>query len=107
QHLHGQEAYGASAILGRALRRAPLLLAALLALAIPAAAGSHARVRPVTSYPWPLKPFDRPHPVRGNFDDPRVDFVGDELASNFHFGVDISAADGTAVYAVAPGIASR
>jgi Peptidase family M23 len=89
------------------LRRAPLLLAAVLALALPAAAGSHPRARRLSGYPWPLKPFDEEHPVRGNFDDPRVDFVGDELASNFHFGIDISAADGTAVYAVAPGIASR
>jgi hypothetical protein len=88
------------------LRRALLLLAALAALALPAAAGSHARARRVTGYPWPLKPFDRPHPVRGNFDDPRVDFVGDELSSNFHFGIDISAADGTPVYAVAAGTAS-
>ena len=89
------------------MRRALLLLAAVLALALPAAAGSHGRVRHGTGYPWPLQPFDQPHPVRGNFDDPRVDFVGDELDSNFHFGVDIAAADGTAVYAVAPGIASR
>ena len=88
------------------MRRALLLLAALLALAVPAAAGSHPKVRRLSGYPWPLKPFDRPHPVRGNFDDPRVGFVGDELSSNFHFGIDISAADGTPVYAVAAGIAS-
>jgi Peptidase family M23 len=89
------------------LRRPLLLLAALLALVLPAAAGSHPKARRLTGYPWPLKPFDREHPVRGNFDDPRVDFVGDELATNFHFGVDIAAADGTPVYAVAGGIASR
>lgn len=88
------------------MRRALLLLAALLALALPAAAGSHPKARRLSGYPWPLKPFDREHPVRGNFDDPRVEFVGDELASNFHFGIDISAADGTPVYAVAAGIAS-
>jgi hypothetical protein len=89
------------------VRRALPLLCAALALAVPAAAGSHTRTRRLTSYPWPLEPFDREHPVRGNFDDPRVLFVGDELSSNFHFGIDISAADGTPVYAVAPGIVSR
>jgi hypothetical protein len=89
------------------VRRALPLLCAALALALPAAAGSHTRARRLTSYPWPLEPFDHEHPVRGNFDDPRVLFVGDELSSNFHFGIDISAADGTPVYAVAPGIVSR
>jgi murein DD-endopeptidase MepM/ murein hydrolase activator NlpD len=89
------------------VRRVAVLLAALLALVLPAAAGSHPRARHVTGYQWPLKPFDQEHPVRGNFDDPRVDFVGDEINSNFHFGVDISAADFTPVYAVAAGIASR
>ena len=64
-------------------------------------------MRRLSGYQWPLKPFDRPHPVRGNFDDPRIQFVGDELASNFHFGIDISAADGTPVCAVAAGIVSR
>jgi murein DD-endopeptidase MepM/ murein hydrolase activator NlpD len=88
------------------VRRAVLLLVAFAALALPAAAGTHRRVRHGTSYPWPLKPFDREHPVRGNFDDPRVDFVGDELSSNFHFGIDIAAADGTPVYAVEGGIAA-
>jgi Peptidase family M23 len=78
------------------------LVIALVALA----AAVHAPVA-VAAYQWPLRPFDRPHPVRGNFNDPRVEFVGDELASNFHFGIDIAAVDGTAVYAVASGIASR
>jgi murein DD-endopeptidase MepM/ murein hydrolase activator NlpD len=94
-----------------AVRRAVLaLLCAVLALVLPAAAGSKAaphRGAGHESYPWPLKPFDRPHPIRGNFNDPRVEFVGEDLSSNFHFGVDISAPDLAPVYAVAPGIASR
>jgi Peptidase family M23 len=53
------------------------------------------------SYGWPLKPFDRQHAVRSFFDDPRQEGAG---ASSFHFGIDISAPDGTAVYAVADGV---
>lgn len=52
------------------------------------------------AYQWPVKPFHRQHPIRGAFDDPR-------LGGTFHFGVDISAPDGTAVYAVAPGTVFR
>lgn len=78
--------------LPEALSRSALLLV-VGALALPAAA--HA------SYGWPLKPFDRQHPVRSFFDDPRQE--GAEPAS-FHFGIDISAPDGTAVYAVADGV---
>jgi hypothetical protein len=51
-------------------------------------------------YPWPLAPFDEQHPVRGFFGDPRI---GDGGGSSFHNGIDISAPDGTPVYAVAPG----
>jgi hypothetical protein len=50
-------------------------------------------------YPWPLKPFDAQHPVRGFFCDPRIAGGG----KTFHFGVDIAAPAGAAVYAVAPG----
>ena len=51
------------------------------------------------AYPWPLAPFDRAHPVRGYFNDPRIS--GSSRA--FHFGVDIAAPNGTPVYAVAGG----
>jgi Peptidase family M23 len=73
--------------------RGPLrLLIALsaLALLVPAAA---------SAYGWPIKPFYQQHLVRGYFNDPRLS--GDE--SGFHFGVDISAPDGTRVYAIDPG----
>lgn len=69
-----------------------------------------ASAAPSGSYAWPVKPFDRPHPVQGNFGDPRTIFLGDlrggaDAAGGFRFhnGVDISAPDGTAVYAVASG----
>jgi Peptidase family M23 len=48
------------------------------------------------AYGWPIKPFHRQHVVRAAFDDPR-------FGRYFHFGVDICAHDGTAVYAVASG----
>ena len=52
------------------------------------------------AYGWPVKPFDEQHPIRGAFDDPRG-------GRSFHFGVDISAPDGTSVYAVAGGTVYR
>jgi len=51
-------------------------------------------------YSWPLKPFDRPHPVRGYFNDPRISGT----SRSFHFGIDIAAANGTPVYAVRAGV---
>jgi hypothetical protein len=51
-------------------------------------------------YPWPLEPFHRAHPVRGYFNDPRIS--GSSRA--FHFGIDISAPNGTPVYAVRRGV---
>src|SRR5438094_389867 len=54
----------------------------------------------MAGYPWPVQPFERQHPVRAFFRDPRI---GDAGGSSFHTGVDVSAPDGTAVYAVAPG----
>ena len=52
-------------------------------------------------YGWPLRPFDRAHPVRGYFNDPRIS--GRSRA--FHFGIDIAARNGQAVYAVEEGTA--
>ena len=49
---------------------------------------------------WPLKPFDRPHPGRGYFNDPRIS--GSSRA--FQFGIDIAAPNGTPVYAVRGGV---
>jgi hypothetical protein len=57
----------------------------------------------VPTYGWPVKPFHRPHPVRGYFNDPRIS----GSSRTFHFGVDICAADGTPVYAVEGGTAHR
>jgi len=51
-------------------------------------------------YSWPLEPFDRAHPVRGYFNDPRIS--GSSRA--FHFGIDIAAPNGTPVYAVRGGV---
>jgi Peptidase family M23 len=51
------------------------------------------------SYGWPIEPFDRQHAVRGFFCDPRIS----DGQHSFHFGIDVAAPDGTAVYAVAAG----
>ena len=68
------------------------------------------------NYGWPIKPFDRPHQIRGAFGDPRTQFEGpptlDTLLNgggsfSFHQGVDITAPDGTAVYPVASGTVTR
>jgi hypothetical protein len=73
--------------------------------------GTHA----ASPYGWPVKPFDRRHPVRGSFGDPRTIFNGPPTARTllagsgnfqFHDGVDISAPDGTAVYPVESGVVS-
>jgi murein DD-endopeptidase MepM/ murein hydrolase activator NlpD len=64
------------------------------------------------SYRWPVKPFDRQHPVRGGFGDPRTVFkasptLGGALSGrgtfSLHRGVDISAPDGSLVYPVISG----
>jgi peptidase M23-like protein len=73
------------------IRVVALLAAGVAALGAASTAGA---------YGWPIKPFDEQHAIRGAFDDPRD-------GRFFHFGVDISAPDGTPVYAVAPGTVYR
>lgn len=64
------------------------------------------------SYGWPVKPFDRQHPVRGNFGDPRTISGSEQLGGEspaspgsyrFHNGIDIAEPAGTAVYPVVSG----
>jgi len=64
-------------------------------------------------YGWPIKPFNQPHPVRGNFGDPRTVFHGPPSTNtvyhgtgsfSFHRGADIAAAIGTKVYPVRDGV---
>jgi hypothetical protein len=81
------------------LTKLPAIVAALTAALVAAAPAQAA-------YHWPLKPFNRRHPVRAYFGDPRI--VGHEEArGTFHFGIDISAPNGTAVYATLDGVAGR
>jgi len=54
-----------------------------------------------SAYGWPVKPFHRQHPIRGFFGDPRIANHGE--SRQFHFGVDISAPNGTPVYATTSG----
>ncbi|MDX6519367.1 MAG: Peptidase family [Gaiellaceae bacterium] len=66
-----------------------------------------------SAYGWPVRPFDRPHPIRGGFGDPRtvftLGFFSDPWAGpgtfSFHNGIDISARADTPVYPVTSGIA--
>jgi hypothetical protein len=71
---------------------------ALVALA--AVFAALASAGPAYSYGWPVKPFHQQHPVRGLFGDPRI---GEGGKRQFHFGVDVSAPNGTPVYATISG----
>src|SRR5919106_1445940 len=72
------------------MRRAATAAALLVGLMLPASA---------SAYGWPVAPFDRQHPVRGFFGDPRIGPHSRAL----HFGVDISAPDCTPFYATLSG----
>ena len=94
------------------LLRVALLLVALGSLVAGAGTPARAAGRTAAPYGWPVKPFDMPHPVRGSFGDPRTVFAGPPTqrtllsgkgSFQFHFGVDVSAPDGTAVYPVESG----
>jgi murein DD-endopeptidase MepM/ murein hydrolase activator NlpD len=87
-------------------------LALASTLGSPRALGGGDQAANAGSYRWPVKPFDRQHPIRGNFGDPRTIFRSPPTMSgvlrgacscSFHRGVDISAPDGSAVYPVASG----
>ena len=60
-----------------------------------------------SAYDWPVLPFDRQHPIRGTFDDPRTRTGRvDRDPTNpqrFHGGVDIQVPDGTPVYSIDAG----
>jgi murein DD-endopeptidase MepM/ murein hydrolase activator NlpD len=92
------------ALRGLAISIATLCLSALAPATI-ATASTTAGGKPASSYGWPVKPFHRQHPVRGFFGDPRVDWEIPQVRRlyRFHFGVDISAPDGSAVYATTSG----
>jgi len=66
-------------------------------------------------YRWPIRPFDRQHPVRGFLGDPRTFYanLGDiptpttDGLFSFHNGVDIVAHAGTKVYSILSGVVTR
>ena len=69
---------------------------------VPSAARTAAPVRVAPSrYGWPVRPFRAQHPVRGFFGDPRIS--NHQQTRQFHFGVDVSAPNGTPVYATLTG----
>jgi len=66
-----------------------------------------------SAYGWPVRPFNKPHPIRGGFGDPRTVFSLGFFSNpwegpgsfSFHNGIDISARPDTPVYPVTSGIA--
>lgn len=96
---------------------ATLTIASVVLIGIPDSTTATAAMsrRATGAYGWPVKPFDRPHPVRANFGDPRISFAGPPTYATvmhgrgdfmFHFGIDIAVPDGTPVYPVHSGTVS-
>jgi murein DD-endopeptidase MepM/ murein hydrolase activator NlpD len=85
--------------------------AAVSGAAVPKASNAVGVAAAGSGYPWPLRPFDLPHPIRAVVGDPRTTFLhpvnGDPLAGSgkfsFHDGVDIDAPNGTRVYPAVSG----
>jgi len=83
---------------------------------VPTATAAHATRQAGSApfaYGWPVKPFDREHPVRAILGDPRTIFKGPPTVKallhaggsfSFHQGIDISAPNGTDVYPVMSGV---
>jgi hypothetical protein len=98
--------------LGGSIRRLvslALLVTSVLAAAIATPAGTARASSTLPPYGWPVKPFGMAHPVRGSLGDPRTVFVDGPSrrtlmtgggSFSFHFGIDVSAPNGTAVYPV-------
>jgi hypothetical protein len=85
---------------GRSTKAVVAGVALVLALAALGGSAREAAAITTTAYPWPVRPFDAAHPIRGGFDDPRIG----RRSRNFHFGIDIAVRDGTPVYSVAAGV---
>ena len=106
-----------SAARGLAALAIPFIAISVLALAVQSTATARSSNEGcIGAYQWPVRPFDKAHPVRANFGDPRTRFDGPNSNQtllegdgtfSFHQGVDISAPDGSAVYAVASGTVVR
>jgi Peptidase family M23 len=92
-----------------------LLLAGAVLAALAGCAVQPVLAASTHGYGWPVAPFNRQHPIRGGFGDPRTIFFAPPTRDgvyhgggsfSFHEGVDISAADGTPVYPVVDGVVS-
>lgn len=84
-----------------------------LAFILAAASGALAATASAWAYPWPVKPFDKQHPIRAYFGDPRTRFWNTMLTDGlqgpgifqFHNGIDVAAPADTPVYPVVSGTA--